>query len=419
LPIAIIYSRLGWEYSEVPLFCILIVSAATRVNAVALLLLFLAASHVAPTIVFFAPVPMCVLLAQWIKRVSDRSPERRGEMRKLLVTMVLFAIETVTIGLIKKRSPAVQWTYETYHYGPCDWRRFFTLLKKHHLGFCQWAPTETSRLHDWIFWCPVVTVLLLGTWELVKQRKWDRLALVLGLIASASGYHLVVGPDGLHPLMPRYGLFLVVPSALAFACLTEILLVRPTGPLRAKFRAIQYLALLAVGFALLISYKRNYFDEMTKLSQGRESFWTLQSESEDYFSIVTRALKTDFDRAGVGPSPKIIVTDDWFVFKPLEYLMVRRDDVKIGNVERIPPEQRPQIVRNCMQAGGYVVGYTGGALDQTVRTAYPAETLWHWHIHPLEVYRLKGVGELQASSSRACRFCGLCVAGMPAASLHR
>ena len=132
----------------------------------------------------FAAVPMCVLVARWCQSVRTDSDGhgQPGGARKSFVTMCLFAAEVITIGLIVRKSPAVQWTYDQYHYGNCDWPRFFTLLKKHHLAFCQWAPTETSRLHDWLFWCPVVAVLVLGSWRLVKQRQWDRMALVVGLM---------------------------------------------------------------------------------------------------------------------------------------------------------------------------------------------------------------------------------------------
>ena len=82
LPIAIIYSRLGWEYAEVPLLCLLVIHNAARANRIGLIVSYLAAIHVSPTTVFLLPVPLGLLAARLLDRPArEGEPSRRGADR--------------------------------------------------------------------------------------------------------------------------------------------------------------------------------------------------------------------------------------------------------------------------------------------------------------------------------------------------
>ncbi len=416
LPVAIIFSRIGWEYCEVPLLCLLIVYFAFRAQRIGLLLAYLACIHVSPTVLFLAPVPLALLAVRLLPRPSDGEP-RALSRRSILVTMALLSLMVVGIGLWKRDNPTTQWTYATYHFGPCDWGRYFRLYKQHLMGFCQGSPYSTSARHDWLFWTPYVVVLILGTDRLIRDRRWDRLALVAGTAASTAGYHLVVGPEGFHPALARYGLFLTLPTVLSFACLIEALLFAPTTSWRLIARRVQLAGLTVVAYVIFASYVGNYFSIF--VLQGGESFWTLKTEASEPLHKTASLLARDIDRQHGPKTMHVIVADDWWTYKPLQYFLGRRDDIDIGRIESVPPERKGAIVIDNLRRGGYAVGFTEQTVDATVKAAFPAESLRHWHIkvgpHPcVVIYRLRRPGE----SDGRC-FCKTPLASQPADTVTR
>ncbi|MDB5352501.1 MAG: hypothetical protein JWN86_3748 [Planctomycetota bacterium] len=407
MPIAIIYSRLGWEYSEVPLLCMLIIAFAaradrSRVNKIGLFLAYAACIHVSPTVLFLAPVPLGLMLVQWLKTASKSS--RLGQ-RSLLATMVGLAGVTVCVGLRTRNSNTTQWIYETYKFGPCDWPRFLTLYMRHHLGFCQGVWTETNPMLAWCFWGLVGVVVVFGSWQLIRERAWDRLALVAGAIASAVGYHLVVGPDGFHPAMPRYGLFLVVPNALAFACLVQSLIVRPITAEIAVIRRLQVAAVFLCAWMLMLNFRYNYFAVFeTQGAKFHESFWTLQTEYPDPMHKMASIVLKDLAASGKHPGPDVVVAEDWWTYKPLQLHLIRRNEIKVASLEHLVPEQKKRTLSHQLRAGGYAICAVGGPVDTTIKSLFPGDQLKQWQVqvgsHPnYAVYRLKDIGPAMTARS--------------------
>ncbi len=408
LPIAIIYSRLGWEYAEVPLLCLLVIYFAARANRIGLIVSYLAAIHVSPTVVFLLPVPLGLLAARLLDRPAGEGEPSRPGRRSVLVTLGTLLAIIGAIGLLKRNNTTTQWIYATYDFGPCDWPRFGTLYMRQVLGFCHGPPsvTETSLALAWGFWGAIAALVVVGGWRLWRDRAWDRLALVLGWIASASSYHLVVGPDGFHPAMPRYGLFLCVPMVLALACLVRRVLsiaetAADTSTRRISWRRVQIATGFGVAWALLIFFAAGFFHrfEMEGRADG-ESFWTLRTESADAMERMASILRRDFEARGEGrPGPLVVVAEDSWISRPVEFLLGRREGLKVGQLEGITPEDARQILERRLRSGGYAVGKASHPLDETVRSLFPPEQLRHWHVkegaRPLYVvYRLKRPDDL-------------------------
>ncbi|MDB5352500.1 MAG: hypothetical protein JWN86_3747 [Planctomycetota bacterium] len=400
LPIAIIYSRIGWEYSEVPPLCMLIITFAaradrSRANRIGMFVAYLACFHINPTVLFLAPVPLGLMLVQWLKTASKSSP---WGQRSLLATMAGLAGLTVVAGLWTRNSETTQGMYESFKFGPCDWPRFLTLYMRHHLGFGQGVLTETNPMLAWCFWGLVGVVVVFGSWQLIRQRAWDRLALVAGAIASAAGYHLVVGPGGFHPDMPRYGLFLVVPNALAFACLVQSLIVRPISAEAAVIRRLQVATVFLCAWMLMLNFRYNYFATFeAQAAEFHESFWTLKTESPDPMQRMASLVVKDLAASAKRPDPAVVIAEDWWTYKPLQLHLMRRKDIKVASLEHLVPEQKKRTLGHQLRAGGYAIGAVGGTVDTTIKALFPAEQLKQWQFqigwHPRYVmYRLENVG---------------------------
>lgn len=388
LPIAVIFSRIAWEPALVPICGVLALNDAFKMRRLRLLGFFLVCvSLVHPTTLMMAPILVCVLAARQVQHNWD---DKRRRWREPLTTLAVAAMVVVPIALLNRGSKTAEWTYAYYKFGHVDWARFLSLFKKLMLGFCMGVPTETSRWHDLAFWGIVATVVSLGSWRLAKGRCWDRLVLVGSVVATVVGFHLVLGPDGLHPALSRYGLFLVVPTVWAFACLLRAILVDGGW-----LRPAQIAAYLTVGFLLAYENKVSWFDHFLKQSNGRETLWTWKTETIDPYHRATTLILKDMARA----EPRlegdwIIVTEDVWTHRPLQYLMIRHDDIKVASLGSIGPAERRRISREQLERGGYVVTTAWGEIDGMVTSSFPRERLRHWFVqagyHPAAViYRLR------------------------------
>jgi hypothetical protein len=412
LPIAIMYARIGWEYSEVPFWTALILALAARGRRVPLIVSYLLCLHVSPTAVFLAPVPLCMLGVRLL-----RPPESRpGRRRSIAITMAILAAVVVAFGLRARGNATTTMTFAAYGFGPPDWGQFLRLFKHHLLGFCQYGLRETSTLHDWLFWAPCGIVLALGSWQIVRRRRWERLAVVVGWLAALTGYHLVVGPGGFHYLLPRYGLFLAVPTVVSVALLAEGVLVPPTRPALVAIRRLQVLGMIAVGFVLLASYKLNYFDLYYNWSERPESFWTLATEADEPIRHVAAAIDRDLDGQG---SRTVVVAEDWWCAKPLEYFLARRGGVEVGRLDLIPLEARPDVVARRLRGGGYVLAVAGGPVEAWTRAIFPERSLRHVHFQEgryprYALYRLRR----RPDEPEACADC-LARGGRPTDAVRR
>ncbi|MBX6312137.1 MAG: hypothetical protein IRY99_04345 [Isosphaeraceae bacterium] len=417
LPIAIIHSRLAWEASQFPLFSILSLYFAFRGRRLALLLSYIFSLYLHPTFVFQAPILLCILAVPLLRQTAGDPPAR---LRALMTTMGVALLVVVPYGLLKKQSRGMKYV-ETFHsgLGPCDWGKFFKLFQNLLLGRCQGVPTDTSHLLDWTFWSILVGALVFGSYRLIRQRAWDRLALVVGVVIGVTGFHLTLGPDVLHPAMSRYGMFLVAPVVLAFACLVRSLLVPASSRPLQVLRGGQVALLLAIGLALLFSFKIHFFDIFAIQQPGGERIWTLKDEMTWPQQGLTSLILRDLDRAGAVPTQgrRVVIVQGWDSPWCIRFLASRRRDIKVVHFDiigskdkdgpvkdlaRIAAEQRRVLLKQISE-GGYGVGLKGQTLDQWVAASFPPERLRRWEVQlgwspPYVIYRLKRPAELADSA---------------------
>jgi 4-amino-4-deoxy-L-arabinose transferase-like glycosyltransferase len=398
LPIAIIFSRMAWEPSLVPLASVLLLSLAYRARPWRLLGAFvLGIALVHPTILALGPILLVVLLVQLARSRAD-DPARR--LRVIGLTASLGALILVPCAWKAFHSFTARWTFETYRFGPTDWGRFATFYRQMFLGSCMGVPAPTSGPQGRVFWALVGSVVGLGSWRLARGRRWDRLALVVGVVATTAGLNVVFGPDLLQPGLVRYALFLVIPTTLAFACLLDGLLVSPDGPRHARLRAVQVGAIVVGGYLLVLVARWNWFASYELQSGGRDSIWTLRTEAVDPKERIARLLVVDVRRPGrPGASrsagPVVVVTDDRWHQYSIEYFLGWHPELNVYCIELHPPAEQQRILRAGLGSGGYVVVDAMQGLSGFVPSNYPAESLRSWYIlegwhHPSLVFRLEG-----------------------------
>jgi hypothetical protein len=278
-------------------------------------------------------------------------------------------------------------------------------------------------LHRWGFRGMALVLVVLGTRGLVRERQWERLALIAGLLLSLSIFHLVAGPNllrwvGTH----RYGIVFLLPTALAFACLLERLRApgtsAPAETTRPPLRRLPLGVALVLAWAMLWSVKQILLDP--NMSYDRESLWTFQADQKDHFERALSLIRRDVARrrqsggsamAGDTPVPTPVIVHDYWALMPLAYLASFSKDFEVSPL--IDPEgpvnrnfddlcrEKQREVEDRLRSGGYAVcnlgvpDYGGGMIiEETVNSAFLPGQVRRWEVPTrsggtgLVVYRL-------------------------------
>lgn len=423
LPCAVYHSRVGLEMSQLPLFGLLVIGFALRGHGPGLLVTFLASMLVHPTAIFLIPVALPIFLVQLARRSDgdcDGDPARRR--RRLIVSTVVAGVVVATVsGLILVHPMARIYLARR---PPLNWGRFYEGYER--LLFLRYVPgaKTTFRLPGAFSRALFLALLAIGTVRLVRERRWERLALIAGLASSLSIFHLVAGPRMLRVYdTHRYGIVFLLPTVLAVACLLGDLLPGPSpaGSTSGATRRIPLVAALILGCLFLLATKQNYFDPIT--ADLRESLWTFRPEGKDEFERAFRLIRHDNARAraGRGPAashavagatPLPIVAHDYWALMPLAYFASSRRDFEVvrligqeelgrGSIEDLAREKRREL-SDRLRSGAYVVervgipeAWGGRVIDDAVKSSFPPEQVRRWEVpnrsgHPaLIVYRLK------------------------------
>lgn len=329
LPVAIVFSRIGFDASQTPLFSLIAVYFAFRGRPGWTLLAFLACLLIHPTNVFLAPVLLAVLAVRALERTAGNP---RARLRSLGLLAIVPTLGVLAFGLFTLRKRMVQATYATPFEG-LDWPRFGTRLGRLFFALGQFPTGDsTLALHDWAFRLTLLVSLAIGLRGVWKSRQYDVLAMLGGLVAGLVAFHIVAGRDAIRlewVSYLRYGLFAVIPAVIALACLLRTSLADPQTWRGSWIRGAQATVLLALGWAMLLSVKTQWFDRFT--ATGTESIWTFRTDAKDPNRQVVWILSRD---ALDHPPGKIrVFAQDQWLQRPVRYLAGPRTDLEVVNIE--------------------------------------------------------------------------------------
>jgi hypothetical protein len=394
LPVAIVFSRIGCEFSQTPLFNLFALYYAFRADGKKTLIAYVACLIVHPTNIFLLPIVGAVFLTQ-VYRNTVGDPERRK--RIFTGTACLTGLAVVVLGVMTFRRP-VSHQYYAQNYRPHDWVRFATSYGR--FFFCQWPrdPEGMSwvaglKLFDRLYFGAALALLALGTCRIAKQGQWDRLALIAGLAASLAGLHIVAGSLVLTEPTYRYGSYLIVPSMLAVACLIQSLLIPGTDTRRSWLRQAQLGAVFAAAWPFLAIVQWYWFDYFT--TGGRESMWTFRNDrpepSKQALSVILQDRAQEnlepvslsgIDAPAQSASTRILA-QDWWTYPQMEYLARPRPDVDVTFANEDITSQDSSAfhaLSDGLYSGAYVVGNAKGKGAFSIRSLLPPALLHSWEI---------------------------------------
>jgi hypothetical protein len=379
LPVSIVWSRTGYDGSQLLLFSMLILAAALAAHRGAIALMTPVCLLAHPMAIFLAPTLAAVYGVR--SGAFDASVPRPQRLRRVAAAGAAVA-GAIVFGIFVLLLPDVQRLMGIYRLGYVnqhDWREFWGWFGRLFLVVGREPRPHTDRT----FWIVVLPVLILGSWRLAANRRWDRLALVVGVILSATGMALVGGTTILQPGMTRYGLPLVPPAAVAFACLLRELLDGVPGAAIDRGRAIKMTALVGLGWAVLLSLRMEELNghhvRDAKPAPGHDTIWSWGDPERNPSKRALRRILADIAADPGDRWPRALIVDDWNTYMTLSYLALDRPRVEVVFLNELGKQPDfPARFRSLLEGGGYGIGPPGSGIEIVSNNAFGPQALDRW-----------------------------------------
>jgi hypothetical protein len=405
LPSGIGYSRFGWDASQTPLFGFLALYFAFRGKTLWMLISFAVGLLIHVSNIFLFPV----LLAPFVVTVWNHEKEPAKRRLVLVLTALLGIVGLVALVLINPGSGSIRFAERA---APSNWLRFLGDYGRLISGIALYefvvgpVSTLTRVLYDTAFWGLFFAVTVLGVPRLIRERRWDRLSLGVGLVAGALSLYLCTKPDVIQPHRERYGMYLIVPTILYMASLITTILPRTDEVRLRPARQAGFIVMLVLGWLMLYSFKVQYFDALR--ATGGESHLAFRTSYVEPKQQVMRLILEDLagsnrvaanDRVAarspggpdrpmgpVGERVRPIVAENWWLYWPIRFLACRNPEVDVIPFEEDPSflvladrGNRPPAM-TTLSMGGYAVAFAGGPLEQLLTSTFASDRLVQWAI---------------------------------------
>ena len=385
-PMAIGYSRIGWDPCQSTLACLLAIGAVYRQDlrfrkrliygAIA----FSWACVIHPTNVFLLPVlaaPIGVSLFRLAHlRWTMRQPQPKSVLRVMalifgfliLASIAVKAFELVAGGWTSVSSNDLKiYLYRLTSYS--EWRDYWVQfgrlisginLMLYVVGMYSYF---TVAVHDWAFRFFFLSVILPGTFLLIKNRRNRELTLLAGFAVALVAFESRASSGAMIPALERYSQWLLVPCMVYYgACLREI-----AETLRKPSWVLPFLVTLC-GLQLW-SVQKNYFEDLLKY--GGRNHWTFFTGPEEPKRAAYQAIRADSrEKLSV-----VVWAEDFWSAEALRFFSHRQKEWVIRSS---PPGDELNLnwVLQELNFGQYIVGFQNGPthfMVQKIPAGYPLQ----------------------------------------------
>jgi hypothetical protein len=371
LPIHMGYARFAWDASAVPSAMVMALAAATARRAGLTALAFAICLWVHPVTIFALPVLVAPFLAASWPRDADgrmRAPKLRtlawSGLAASLAAALAFALvrykllPAVVLAWLRGELPRIAARLAS----PADALYYLRLYADLLAGptlyrYITGSLPEAAETWHLLLGLTLVAALSFGAVPRLRAaRRWNDLAVIVGLGVSLFLSYAIGGLRVLSPGTERYGMFLTVPSCYVLATCAEVL---SSDRRRALWLRT---TLAAFGVLLLISFHQHYLQALRRADPQRHD--TFRSGDVEPKRAAWDALL----RMREPSRPAIVMAEDWWIYWAVRYFGHGQPNVRITIPGTEPDARFPAdfapLPRTPGDAQLFGIAWADGAFDR-------------------------------------------------------
>lgn len=375
-PVMIAYARFGWDSSLTPLVGVVALGFALRRSFLGTSLAWLASWIVHPTNVLLAPWLAAPFVSEWFKR---RQASEVGPPPEATLSPLLKRTTFTVLLLVVLTEAAREWSLAHGVLAQLPVPRFLGRLIDFLSGITafRFLAGPVAELAVWTWRVGTIVVLggllAIGFRSLWRRRDERALSLGAALAVVVSVLFALAGPDCIQPGTDRYGMFLVVPFAVVLALALEACLARFPDDVG---RRLGLGTMSCLGAVCLLGVHNHYFHVFeTTGGDAHRTFHTAEIEPKQQAFEKILGMQS---RSGPASSPRLVLTENWWLFWPIQFLALKHPEIEIRDLETISldPDERQRQVRSFLDQGAVVVLFADSELATTAaRTGVVSDTI--------------------------------------------
>lgn len=381
LPINIAYSRLGWDPSESVLIGVIAIYFSLKHSRVGVALSQVIAVIIHPTNIFLLPFLLIPFIPDTtIDRVRAIVWRQQREFLSLnkkqpayialiiLATIYLFLASVAVFSPDRFQESILGSVFLLprhliYFFGYYSQLLSGVTIYRYIVGI---EPTVNWLLHDGIFWILCVFLLVVGVQQLFKERQWNFLALIFGLLPTLLWFLTIAKLRAIMPDHERYAMCLIMPSILVVSILIDAI---------ARAYQKRWLGLtlaICISWLYLWSFQVHYFDALRVTgSLAHRTYHTAAVEpKKQVLDLVIDDAKNIDDVA--------IYAEDWWLYWPVRYLASPHQKIHVYSLEDI--SHTSNKLNQSMNSGAYLATFSGSQIDSDANKIYPDSDFRRWYI---------------------------------------
>lgn len=366
MPVNIMYSRIGWDASQIALFSLLIIFFSLRGRAIWTSFFLSTSLLIHPTCIFLLPIALLCNIAAVLEN-KDAVKIKHFLLIILAIIIIplttLYIINDIVYATLDHNSADIYKRLFDFSYLMRCWQAYIHFLTgtTSYSYFVGFEDNYISNLLFLILGGLIIFLYAYGLIRYIKNKNYIKLALLIGVFFSILIFSFIMGDIGYKKGYERYALFMVIPSIISFVVILNDLF------LKKIYYSHIIMTMLICFFLYEISV--NYYIKL--FESGGYSEMTYRTNYRDPKREVFDLIKRDaVDKKNID-----IYVSSWWNSEPLKYFFYNYESVnvllKFDSISSSDPE---------IDSTSYIVTFPNDEMDQFVENRLLNVIIKKWKI---------------------------------------
>ena len=366
IPVNIMYSRIGWDASQIALFSLLIIFFSLCGRPVWTSFFLSTSLLIHPTCIFLLPI---ALLCNIAAVLENKDVVKINHFLLIILAIIiiplttLYIINDIVYATLDHNSADIYKRLFDFSYLMQCWQAYIHFLTGT-TSYSYFVGFENNYISNLLFLILSGLIIFLYTYGLIryiKNQNYIKLALLLGVFFSILIFSFIMGDIGYKKGYERYALFIVMPSIISFVVILNDLF------LKKIYYSHIIMTILICFFLYEISV--NYYIKL--FESGGYSEMTYRTNYRDPKREVFDLIKRDaVDKKNID-----IYVSSWWNSEPLKYFFYNDESVNVLLKFNAIRSSDPEI-----DSTSYIVTFPNDEMDQFVENRLLNVIIKKWKI---------------------------------------